>query len=96
MAEIGDLTRLGRRFARGSSGSDNEVQEVFALRSDLPLAAYRLHPAEVDAVVSVPLAALLDLFEGRQAAAPGVELRRGAISSAPRRCHDRRVRGGRP
>ena len=80
--EIGDITRLGRRFAPSVTGSDNEVQEVFALRSDLPLDAYRLHPDEVDAVVSVPLDAVLDLFEGRQAAVQGVELRRGSMASS--------------
>ena len=82
LLEIGDLIRLGRRFAPGVAGSDNEVQEVFALRSDLPLDAYRLHPDEVDAVVSVPLDAVLALFEGRQAAVQGVELRRGSMTSS--------------
>lgn len=79
---IGDVTRLGRRFAYGVAGLDNEVQEVFALRSDLPLDAYRLHPDEVDAVVSVPLDAILALFEGRRAAVLGVEFRRGGIASS--------------
>ena len=73
-----DLTRLGRRFAHGMAGKDNEVQEVFALRSDLPLGAYRLHAAEVDAVVSVPVTAALALFEGRQAVVDGKQLRRGS------------------
>ena len=73
---LDDLTRLGRRFARGSAVTDNEVQEVFALRSDLPLQAYRLHADEVDAVVSVPLAAALPLFEGRETAVTGAELGR--------------------
>lgn len=82
LLEIGDIIRLGRRFAHSVAGSDNEVQEVFALRSDLPLDAYRLHPDEVDAVVSVPLDAVLDLFEGRQAAVQGVELRRGSTISS--------------
>ena len=82
LLEIGDIIRLGRRFAHSVAGSDNEVQEVFALRSDLPLDAYRLHPDEVDAVVSVPLDAVLDLFEGRQAAVQGVELRRGSMTSS--------------
>ena len=80
--EIGDITRLGRRFAHSVAGSDNEVQEVFALRSDLPLDAYRLHPDEVDAIVSVPLDAALALFDGRQAAARGVELRRDSMASS--------------
>jgi len=75
---LADLTRLGRRFAHEMAGKDNEVQEVFALRSDLPLGAYRLHPAEVEALVSVPLTAALALFEGRTAVVDGRELRRGS------------------
>ena len=72
------LVRLGRRFARGTLPPDNEVQEVLAIRSDLPLEAYRLHPEEVDAVVRLSLDDALALFEGRVAAVPGDELGRGA------------------
>ena len=50
---LADLTRLGRRFASSVRGADNEVQEVFGLRSDLPLDRYRLHPDEVEGVVSI-------------------------------------------
>jgi isopentenyldiphosphate isomerase len=74
---VGDLTRLGRRFAHRAGGSDNEVQDVFALRSDLPLAAYALHPEEVDAVVAVGLDDALALFDGRLQSVSGLELRRG-------------------
>ena len=45
-----DVVRLGRRFAHSASDRDNEVQEVFAVRSDLPLGAYRLHEDEVDGI----------------------------------------------
>lgn len=79
---VEDLTRLGRRFVHGGSGTDNEIQEVYALRWDLPLDAYRLHADEVDAVVSVPFDAALALFEGGESAAPCVELQ--GDSSAPR------------
>jgi isopentenyldiphosphate isomerase len=74
---LDDLVRLGRRFARGTRGLDNEVQEVFAVRSDLSLDAYVLHPDEVAAVVSVPLEDALALFEGRRDAVAGTELVRG-------------------
>ena len=77
-----DLTRLGRRFARNVARADNEVQEVFAVRSDLPLDAYRLHPDEVEAVVAVPLADALALFEGRAAEVAGHELGRGSSTPA--------------
>jgi isopentenyldiphosphate isomerase len=49
-----ELQRVGRRFSRGAT--DNEVQESFAAVVDLPLAALRLHPQEVDAVVRLALA----------------------------------------
>ena len=73
---LADLTRLGRRFAHSVRGADNEVQEVFGLRSDLPLDRYRLHPDEVDGVVSIGLDDAIALFEGSVAAVPALELRR--------------------
>ena len=64
MLTLADLTPLGRRFAHSVGGTDNEVQEVFALRSDLALDRYRLHPDEVEGVVSVGLDDAIALFEG--------------------------------
>ena len=78
-----DVIRLGRRFAHSASNRDNEVQEVFAVRSDLPLGAYRLHEDEVDAVVSVPLDVAIELFDGSRAAVEGTELRRGDLAASP-------------
>jgi hypothetical protein len=80
---LADLTRLGRRFAHSVGGTDNEVQEVFALRSDLALDRYRLHPDEVEGVVSVGLDDAIALFEGAVEAVPALELRRGAASGVP-------------
>ena len=77
---IGDLIRLGRRFAARPGGSDNEVQEIFGLRSDLPLSSYRPHPEEVDAILAVPLLDALALFDGDMPTAPGVELERDAAT----------------
>ena len=77
---LADLTRLGRRFAHSVRGADNEVQEVFGLRSDLPLDRYRLHPDEVEGVVSIGLDDAIALFEGSVAAVPALELRRDAGS----------------
>jgi 8-oxo-dGTP pyrophosphatase MutT (NUDIX family) len=79
----GSLVRLGRRFARGTTLPDNEVQEVFGLRSDLPLEAYRLHPEEVDELIRLPLGDALALFEGRAATARGVALSRGDTAHRP-------------
>ena len=57
------------------------MQEVFALRSDLPLGAYRLHPDEVEGVVSMGLDDAIALFEGSVAAVPALELRRDTGSA---------------
>jgi len=73
---LDDLTRLGRRFAHSGGGADNEVQEVYAVRSDLPLDRYRLHPDEVEGVVSIALDDAIALFDGSRGAVPALELRR--------------------
>jgi isopentenyldiphosphate isomerase len=80
---LADLTRLGRRFAHSVGGRDNEVQEVFGLRSDLRLDRYRLHPDEVSAVVSVGLDDAIALFEGVVETVPALELRRDPASAVP-------------
>jgi len=80
---LADLVALGRRFAHSETGRDNEVQQVFGVRSDRPLGAYRLHEDEVDAVVSVPLDRAIAVFDGACEAAEGIELRRGEAASHP-------------
>jgi isopentenyldiphosphate isomerase len=62
--DLAALTRIGRRFVPLADGDlhDNEIQHVFAIRSDLPLNAYRLHPEEVDALVALPLGGARRLF----------------------------------
>jgi isopentenyldiphosphate isomerase len=69
---LGQLVSLGRRVAvseREEGVRDRELQDVFLWRSPLPLAAYRPQPIEVVALEAVPVAALLDLFEGKAASA---------------------------
>ena len=64
-----DLLPLGVRLAVNDAEAgvrDYEVQYVFLHPSDLPLAAYRTNPAEVVALVEVPVPAGLDLFTGRR------------------------------
>jgi isopentenyldiphosphate isomerase len=80
---LDDVVPLGRRFALSASDTDNEVQQVFGVRSDRPLSAYRLHEEEVDAIVSVPLEPAIELFEGSLDTAAGVELWRGASNVTP-------------
>ena len=45
---------------------DYEVQYVFLHRSDLPLAAFSPNPAEVAALVAIPVPSALELFTGRR------------------------------
>lgn len=69
---LAELTRIGTRFVAGRSATvhDCEVQEVYAYRSDAPLAGYQLHPEEVDALCAVPLAKALALFAGERRVVP--------------------------
>lgn len=81
-----DLTFIGRRFIAGSDGvvSEREIHTVFAVRCDQPLSAYRLHPEEVDSLVSVPLDAVRRMFSGEIDVVDGIECRRDGASSATR------------
>jgi isopentenyldiphosphate isomerase len=73
-----DLVPLGRRFvmSTGPSWFDNEVNEVYAVRSDWPLPAYQLHPEEVDGIVSVSIIGALDVLTGTVASVLATEYRR--------------------
>lgn len=63
---LDDVVCIGRRFAVGSGPGvqEREVQEIYALRSDMPLGAYRLHPEEVDALVAPTIDDVLQLAAG--------------------------------
>lgn len=74
---LDDVTPLGRRVAQAAPG-DNEVQDVYAVRADLPLQAFTPHPLEVDALLQLPIEDAVALLGGAIAAAQGVELERGA------------------
>lgn len=65
-ATINELTPLGRRFIdyNGPGVIDRELNEVYALRCDQPLAAYRQHPDEVDGIVAIELSSVTALFHG--------------------------------
>lgn len=83
-AAFSDLIRIGQRFSShcGDGVFDQEVNEVFALRSDRPLCSYRLHPDEVDGLVLVTLADGIKLFRGAEATIPALEGRRAADHTA--------------
>ena len=62
-----DLRRLGLRVCVSEAEPgvrDHELQDVFLLRDDRPLTAYRPEPAELAALVRFPLPPLLDLLAG--------------------------------
>ncbi|HET7093112.1 MAG TPA: NUDIX domain-containing protein, partial [Thermomicrobiales bacterium] len=83
------LRPLGVRVCanEGESGVlDRELQDVFLLRDDRPLTAYRLHPAEVAALVSFPLPALLTFLAGETDAIDGIEIAAAAASPNRRTC----------
>lgn len=69
------LTRIGRRFVaiRAGDVDDREVQEVYALRHDAPLTAYRMHPEEVSALAAVPLEQAIALFAGARDSVEAIE-----------------------
>lgn len=53
---------------------DNELQETYLLRRDLPLESYRLDPAEVEVLYELPLEGALALYEyGTPLAAAGYD-----------------------
>jgi isopentenyldiphosphate isomerase len=64
---LADLRLLGNRRGVGESEPgirDRELQAVYLLRDDRPLTDYRPSPAELAAVVRLPLPALLDFLAG--------------------------------
>jgi isopentenyldiphosphate isomerase len=74
-APLSSLRPLGVRVCANEAEPgivDRELQDVFLLRDDRPLAAYRLHPAEVAALVAFPLAALAPFLAGETDAVDGM------------------------
>jgi isopentenyldiphosphate isomerase len=65
---LADLRPLGTHLAVSESEPgivDRELQAVFLLRDDRPLTGYRPNPAELAALVRLPLPALLELLAGQ-------------------------------
>lgn len=71
-ARTDELVTLGQRFAdaHGPGYIDRELNDVYALRCDLPLAEFRLHPEEVDGIVAVDLEHAIALFDGSAVSIP--------------------------
>lgn len=67
---LAEVRPVGIRIAIGTHNAqtrDYELQDVFLLRSDRPLTAYRPNPAELSALIQIPLTSLLDLYSGDRA-----------------------------
>ncbi|HEX2282983.1 MAG TPA: NUDIX domain-containing protein, partial [Thermomicrobiales bacterium] len=77
-AAAADLTLLGRRFIEdiGDHYIDRELDEIYALRCDQPLHAYRMHPDEVDGLVTITLDDLHALFHESRHQVPARQLLR--------------------
>ncbi len=85
VAETG-LRRLGLRVCVNEAEPgvrDHELQDVFLLRDDRPLPAYRLEPAELAALVRFPLPPLLDLLAGTRATVTAESIAPGMGTSVP-------------
>lgn len=72
------LQHIGRR-ARASNGDlpgiiDREIQEIFLLRDDRPMAGFRPNPAELEGLVQVKLEDGLPLFAGEADIVPATRL----------------------
>jgi isopentenyldiphosphate isomerase len=62
---------------------DRELQEIYLLRDDRPLTAFRPNPAELAALVRFPLDTLLPFLAGESSAVNGLSLASGATSPVP-------------
>ena len=62
---------------------DRELEEVYLLRDDRPLEAFRPHPAELAALARFPLETLLPLLSGETETAHGVSIAPGAARIEP-------------
>ena len=80
------LRRLGTRIAVTETAPglrDREIQDVFLLRDDRPLAAYRPHPAELAALIRVPMEPLLALLSGDTESVYGMAIAPGERAPYP-------------
>ncbi len=72
--DLAALRHVGTRVIAGEAPPytfDRELEEVYLLRDDRPLTAYRPNPVEVDGVVRVGLPAWVAFLFGETASVPG-------------------------
>lgn len=80
------LIPLGTRVCANEAAAgivDRELQEVFLLLDDRPLAAYRPNPAELAALARFPLDDLLPFLVGETTEVHGEAITPGAIDTQP-------------
>jgi isopentenyldiphosphate isomerase len=83
---LAELRHLGTHVCANEAGSgilDRELQDVFLLLSDRSLTAYRPNPAELDSLVRLPIAGVLELFAGEVSVVEGQRLAAGAGTIEP-------------
>jgi hypothetical protein len=76
-AELSTLRPLGVRLCANEAEPgiiDREIQDVFLLRDDRPLEAYRPHPSELAALVRFPLQSLVPFLAGETHEVQGVSI----------------------
>jgi 8-oxo-dGTP pyrophosphatase MutT (NUDIX family) len=81
----GDVIPLGlrRRADDHAPGIlDRELQEILLARTSLPLSAFRPNPAEVDALIALPMEAARALFRGQASEVAGTAIAGVATPSA--------------
>ena len=81
-----DLWSLGVRVGvheQEAGVLDRELQDAFLRRDDRPLTGYRPHPAELAALVRVPLPDLLPVLAGDAPAITGLALAPGSNRPSP-------------
>lgn len=78
---LAELRPLGVRVCANEAEAgvtDRELQDVFLLQSNRPLAVYRPHPAELASLIRLPIAGVLGLFAGEVTTVTGQSLAPGA------------------
>jgi isopentenyldiphosphate isomerase len=86
VAELQDLRPLGVRVCANEAQPgivDREIQDVFLLRDDRPLEAFRPNPGELAALVRFPLETLVPFLAGESSEIGGEMLAPAATRATP-------------
>jgi isopentenyldiphosphate isomerase len=81
--DLADLRFIGKRICINEAEAgivDHELQDVFLMRDERPLAEFRPSPAELAALVRCPLPELLDFLAGWRDSVPTLSIAPGAAA----------------